>query len=231
MPTRNRLPKIAESVILEIPNGEDEEKPSSSFTTVAQNVEGGTIEISWPMMGQAFIEIEKGQEVVLRYTDGSAAYRLEAQVVGKKERPVALIAVGAGERIQRIQRRDFVRLDMRVPVRVQQPVKGEEDEKEISQPWHPGRTLDVSGGGVRLMMSDILEMGDDIALQIQLGERWIEARGKIVRRGEALQRRGMLLAEYGVSFIFIEEEEQDYIIRFLFEAQRVQRQSISGRGG
>jgi hypothetical protein len=104
-----------------------------------------------------------------------------------------------------VQRREFVRVDAALDVRIH----GEEGAK-------PTRTVtvDVSAGGMRLIGAVSLQAGSLVEFSLQLGDQGppIEGHARVVRTG--------IEGEYGLAFERLPKGQHERIFRFVLDRQR-----------
>lgn len=142
-----------------------------------------------------------GHEIAVELTSGRGIYRHGGKL--KADRQGTLSIELSGE-VERIQRREFVRVDAHVTVAVQgidEPLGGETS------------TLDVSGGGVRISDPWGLPLGLDVRVELSLpGGEAVRALGRIVRVAAE--------GEKGISFEDLARADEDRLIRFIRERER-----------
>ena len=142
-----------------------------------------------------------GHEIAVELSSGRGIYRHGGTL--KADRDGTLSIALSGE-VERIQRREFVRVDAHVPVSVRgidEPLGGETN------------TLDVSGGGVRISDPWSLPLGLEVRVEIRLpdGEA-VHALGRVVRVAAE--------EEKGISFEDLARPDEDRLIRFIRERER-----------
>lgn len=116
--------------------------------------------------------------------------------------------------IELIQRRDFMRVDVYVPV--------------TYKPYGPeGRavqanSLEVGGGGFRLGDAEGLRSGDMLrfSLELEEGEEPFRAVATVVRDGGD--------RTFGLQFVDLPDRDRDRLVRWLFARERLARQMARG---
>jgi len=185
----------------------------SSHRTVVQAVDEGVIWLSAAGMDEG---LKPGRRVSLEFRDDRAMYRLVSEIVAVKDRPVPLVGVSADGEVERLQRREYYRLPLSVPVEARR-----EDEPEGQ--WVTGHTLDLSAGGMRLSIRLDAQERDRLELRIYVGEEdMIPAVAEVVRRevpvGPQLPER-VPRGRFGLRFVEIDTRDRDRIVRFIFKEQ------------
>jgi PilZ domain len=142
-----------------------------------------------------------GHDIAVELSSGRGIYRHGGKL--KADRGGTLSIELTGE-VERIQRREFVRVDAHVAVEVRgidEPLGGET------------ATLDVSGGGIRIADPWNLPLGLDVRVELALpdGEA-VRALGRVVRAAAE--------GEKGISFEDLARPDEDRLIRFIRERER-----------
>ena len=151
-----------------------------------------------------------GTPVRVCYNGKRALYCFDTVVTRHVHEGIVLVGLECPRDINRLQRREFVRLCVSLPVRCRESRQKEEFE---------ARTVDLSGGGMALISSREIPVGCRLDVWIDLGEpgilpmkgeaRWLE------RLDIGEQRRYMV----GVTFLETSEKTQDFITGFVFSEQ------------
>jgi hypothetical protein len=142
-----------------------------------------------------------GHDIAVELSSGRGIYRHSGSL--KADREGTLTIELSGE-VERIQRREFVRVDAHVAVTVRgvdEPLGGETS------------TLDVSGGGIRISDPWELPLGLDVRVELSLpGGDAVHALGRVVRAAAE--------GEKGISFDDLARPDEDRLIRYIRERER-----------
>ena len=142
-----------------------------------------------------------GHEIAVELSSGRGIYRHSGTLKGDREGTLSIALSGE---VDRIQRREFVRVDAHVPVTVRgidEALGGET------------ATLDVSGGGIRISDPWGLPLGLDVRVELALPEgEPVRALGRVVRVAAE--------EEKGISFEDLARPDEDRLIRFIRERER-----------
>jgi|GEM_PF-4877831 len=134
--------------------------------------------------------------------------------------PKPVIIINFPENIERIQRRSYVRVDVRLPYYWKKYRIDEEDGKETLLPVEKkGYILDISGGGVMLRTPEKMEKDTFIQTGFELGDEKFDLRSKIVRVIERHRGRSSMY-KYGIIFDDIQDMVRRKIIGYVFEVER-----------
>jgi c-di-GMP-binding flagellar brake protein YcgR len=138
-----------------------------------------------------------GQEVAVEYKTGRGIQRFGGILQLDATRPEQLKVVTSGE-AERIQRREWARVDAHLPITVKgidEPVGGET------------QTLNISGGGVLIKDKWNMPLGIDVRIELQAepGAAPIKALGRVVRVAGT--------EEKGVRIDSISREDEERLVR------------------
>ncbi|HEX3033457.1 MAG TPA: PilZ domain-containing protein [Bacillota bacterium] len=162
-------------------------------------------------------QLEPGVAVKLVYVDQTAIYSFESVIDSVISGTRGVFSIARPDHINRSQRRNFVRIDVNVPIDYCQ---GDEENIFLAKNFSTV-TRDLSGGGVKFESEVNLPVGTilDVVLTIP-GKSKVAAVGQVVRCFPL----GGLRPKYsiGLEFIVIEKKDREQIIQFVFEFQRQQ---------
>ncbi|MEW5898343.1 MAG: PilZ domain-containing protein [Bacillota bacterium] len=184
------------------------------FSTVQDIRENGELFIEMPRQGESALVLYPGEAVDVRFSAEGASYVFSSPVLGKTVDKIPLFHLGPPENIQRIQQRNFVRFPVALEVFYALP-----PEKNRRPRYKKALSVDLSGGGMRLAVDEILPEGILLNLKFSLplkkGLKEITAAGKVVRRW-AYETEGVVTYQVAVEFQGISRTQQDYIVNFIF---------------
>ena len=142
------------------------------------------------------------EPLVLEYVSTRGVVRFEGQAV-LQERDLVRFEVSSEPEVT--QRREFVR----VPA-VQKVVLADDSRSATLD----GKAIDLSGGGMLLSGSDLLELDSVVRFRLSLGAgvRDIEGRARVVRADDE-GRRALVFEQ-------IDPDDRQRLIHFVFERQR-----------
>ena len=189
-----------------------------TFLSKIDEVNEENVKILAPYRNGEIVPLRVGTEMNIFFTGENAAYKFHSEVLERIEEQVKLLVITPPEDIVRIQRRDYFRLDVKKDAKYRKLDDDYElgDEYESEGDFIESQTIDLSGGGVRLVNESGLEEGDFIELMIDLSG--IE---DVVILGEVKQEYDLPNGEaVGVEFQDITRQARDEIIGWLFDYQR-----------
>ncbi len=117
---------------------------------------------------------------------------------------------------QKNQNRRFVRLDVVLPVKYRKYT----GNPVFHEFFNVGRTNDLSIGGIKMAVSTPIPAGTKLDMEIELGE---DVRPYVVGKilgGEDKVMDGIPRRIEKVSFLEVDPEAQDIMMRFIFDHQR-----------
>lgn len=200
-----RLIELNQRIEIEILEGPYQ---GSYFSHVVDK-DGEYLEISIPTSKGDLVPVREETRLNVIFVGPEAMYQFSSTVLRRvREGKVYALIIAPPERIERIQRREFFRLDVSIPFMFR---RQEEDEEFI-----PAHTVDLSGGGLKFRSEERLEEGETLLVRFeeeQLGELLLEL--EILRRD-----KGDDLYTYAAEFKEILENEQDAVIGYIFDKQR-----------
>jgi c-di-GMP-binding flagellar brake protein YcgR len=191
------------------------------YKSLVQKMDNDTFSIQVPASYRGALLLQPQQSVVARFSAEDAQYYFPTRIISRYkegELPLYVLANPRPESIVRSQLRDFARYKMMLSVRFTSapgpdflPAVGE-------QPEVIAYTIDVSGGGLQILVEEPLKLGTWLWLWLEIpGEETtvVSAVGKVVRRWfksvEGLKRHTA-----GIRFEQIAEKDQDLIMGYIF---------------
>ena len=114
------------------------------------------------------------------------------------------------------QKRRFVRLNVVLPIKY----RSYTGNPVFQENFNLGRTNDLSIGGVRMSVSKPLTAGAKLDMELELSEdNKIYVVGKVVG-GEEKTEDGVARRIEKISFLEVDSDAQDMMMKFIFEHQR-----------
>ncbi|PKM80861.1 MAG: hypothetical protein CVU89_12015 [Firmicutes bacterium HGW-Firmicutes-14] len=203
--------KVNQPIELELPGDE-----LHRYRSKVEELTGDRVVVMSPMKGGCVITLKPGTQIKIIYRDNIAVYTYLSRVITQNNDHVSTVTLAQPTEIRRIQRRNFVRLDTRLKVKlVKLDAKFNPKSEEFS-----ATTVDISGGGLMFNCSVRLEPGEVLQASLCLNpNETVRAIGRVVR---SLENPPGVRETYSVGFEFtvIDEIERDKIIRFIFNQQR-----------
>lgn len=188
------------------------------YKSKIQDVEEDSISIYLPGSEGRYLPLEIGEETeIVYYGERYKVYSFKCKVVKRSaDGAVRLLTLGKPYDIERIQRRNFVR------VSYVESVQYGVSEESSDVVYKKATLLDLSGGGLKFRTADKLQKEELITLRLKYQDNELFMKSKIVRRN----RNDSGDYTYGVEFIDISEMNREKIIRLVFQIMRKQNEVI-----
>lgn len=196
----------------------DGKKMDRPFTSELEWVEGMNIlHIAAPIYEGRVYPVQVDTEIVVSFIKDNNFYEFTARVIDRENKDnLPMLKIQALNTIEKIQRREFFRIDINLPIkyRVIDSVDMESDEEYVET-----ITRDISGGGLCMRLKEPIEIDKylDCELSIFNSVKFI---GKVVRLIKYDTLHGPYKYEIGVSFERIDDAMREKIISYIFQEQR-----------
>lgn len=217
------LPRINQKMWLRVTSG----PWKGHYPTYVEGIDPHGITVAVPMFGGSYVPVGVDDVVSLDFLEGGERLGFQAQVLQRIEGSVPLLILSQPSpgSVMRQQLRDFVRLDITLPVSYaivpnERPtVKLEQQPKEPKR-FLMGRTIDLSGGGAQMITGEPHPIGTKLELILELDETTLQINAEVVRKADHPGTREVCL---GVHFIDLCDRDRERIVRFIFQEQRERR--------
>lgn len=191
---------------------------SPYFATKIQNINSdGTIEVDIPIIGMSDVKFEIGSLVRISMVFNDAIYSFQGRILGRsRRRKVPILIIKPESDINRIQRRAYYRLKCYCCVQYRPyklPIFGENQ-----YPFKVAKTVNISGGGMCLLIDEKIEKTGFLECVIMLEKDMaIKVIGKVidVKESEFFSRKW----EARIKFEKISEKDREKIINYIFREQ------------
>lgn len=171
--------------------------------------------LSAPTYRGEILPLRTGMRIKVSYVLNDCAYSFNTSIVARKKGPLPIIIINKPHKIIRVQRRHWVRVASTLDIEYSSISATPE-----SNLTYTGKTIDISGGGVRFITKGALEPGEIINLKIYLPSRSpVITKARIIRILEKAKSEGesnKAVLEYSD----INENDRERIIKYVFEKQR-----------
>ncbi len=178
------------------------------------------IDILTPYKDGGLVPFRQGLEITVFFAGDSAAYKFSAEITNRKKEPVPTIEVGRPEEddLVKIQRRRHFRLEVRKKVWYRRVDEIWEPEDEDFKESH---TLDISAGGIKMLLPEESEIDEGQLLEIKLDIEAIEGVPIISEVVNNYKMNDMPDKKaIGIKFLDINNRTRDSLMGWLFDYQR-----------
>lgn len=184
------------------------------------------IAINIPIKEGKYVVLDSNDYFEVLYYDQANVYKFEGKVIGRKgEGSLAQIIMEYPKHIIKIQRREFVRIEISHYINYLKIEIGDKDEDKISlfneKKGNKAILIDLSGGGFKAKLSEEIEIDDEIIAEIPYEDDKIIVKAKAVRVNMDDNKKFLC----GFSFIDIDNRTQEKLIKLIFYIMRRQRKN------
>lgn len=211
MPNPDQSLEINQKIEIEIPEGPFR----GSYNSKVSNITEEKITVMAIYKREEVIPVSKGLEVKILYEGDSAFYSLTTEIIERIKEPIPSLVLRHTDQIERIQRRRYFRVKINKDINylVIKEHKNEEDKPEFKDTT----AIDLSGGGLLMVLDEDLEINDRLLFDLKIKEIDKLIEGKIVR---IKYNTDGYSKTAGIEFVDIERKDRDKIISYLFNYQR-----------
>lgn len=204
------MPKPGQAVEILIFEGEY----IGRYRTHVDEVGEKLVSVVAPYFQGQVIPLREGTKVEVIFWDETSAYNFEAQIMQRIAVPVSLFVLQLPDTITRIQRRNYVRVPAFYALSFRLVTQnGLSDLKK-------GNLLDMSGGGIRMQITEQIEDQALLYARLELPTGEIQTPGRVCRVEKLDEKHRYAIS---VEFYEISERDRDRIVRCVFDLQRAMR--------
>ncbi len=216
-------------------------------------IDNNTIHIAAPIVNNQVILLEPMRNYNLCFYTNKGLYQCICEIIESyKDNNVVITSVRISSDLEKLQRRQYYRLEIVLDMEYQ--VITEEEEhlknrlvninsinseeatryqnrlKELEKEWLKASITDISGGGTRFNSTFIHNPGDHIRIRLILpmgdGIKTLVTEARIISVSKLLNRSGVY--EYRVEFKGIKKKDREELIKYIFEQERRRRKNEMG---
>lgn len=180
--------------------------------------EGEEIVVDVPMERGYDVPIEQGARIRVQTSHPDGIRRFGAAVLRRRDVPAPCLYLSWPDEIERIQRREYVRIEVaaRIAVRL---VGADGEEPRV----FVGYTADLSAGGLKIDVSEPLAPASIAEVQLELpGHGTLICKARILRAGQSESPGGGVRHWVAVQFDGISESNRNDLKRFVSDVQQEQ---------
>lgn len=180
-----------------------------TYKSTIQDIKEDCYVINLPLGEGEYLTLEDGAEIELGIVKDSGYYILKSEIINRlmeDGKPFYRITIPVMKK--KIERRDFVRISLLDYIFY----------KTDSTAWTKAMILDLSGGGMKLVIKEKVKLGDKLQVGLVLGNESFQLEGKVVRVVVNEMRENVC----GIEFIHLTERIRDRIIAKIFIELRKQ---------
>lgn len=185
---------------------------------VLEIIEPDELVIRGPMKKTQLVLLHKGEEIEISYyVENKGRFIFTAKVISRELNKMYTLRIKKISEIRKIQLRNYYRLPVTLEIEKIFPVINDDNKVFVEK----CEAKDISGGGLKLYCNYQHVVGDEVYLKFKLENKLIDAKAKVVR----IEEIENLNYKYciGITFVDIEEQIRDFIVKHIFEQQRILR--------
>ncbi|SMC17776.1 c-di-GMP-binding flagellar brake protein YcgR, contains PilZNR and PilZ domains [Clostridium acidisoli DSM 12555] len=193
-----------------------------SYKSNIQDIYEKDIAISIPVFKNNYANLLKDEEVEVIYYDEKNVYGFQSKVTGRKNDGISMILIEKPDKIKKVQRRRFFRMDLSMEVEYKKIEDNLSDNQinaiiEENKDFSICTMVDLSGGGIRIRTKDDIDENQLYIIKIPLKDEVIYVTCYCVRViRDSIAKSNVC----GFSFYDIEDSKRDRIISYLFQLMR-----------
>jgi c-di-GMP-binding flagellar brake protein YcgR len=194
------------------------------FNSNIQDVTEEYIAISIPINAGEYVPLSKGTVIDVVYYEEENCYKFKSSVIGRKFEKIPILLLAKPKEIKKIQRRKYVRISVVNTVKY----KNLKNEPRINpstvdkSEYLKAVLVDLSGGGMRIMVSEEIKLNDFLLVSLTLNNEEIFIVGQAMRILKDESGR----FSCGLSFEFLDNSTRERIIKFTFQLMREQMKKV-----
>jgi c-di-GMP-binding flagellar brake protein YcgR len=191
------------------------------YSTHIEDLTDTELVIGAPIKGGELVSISLGTLLDCQFPMDDAFYAFQAEVLDRRTQPLPILVLRRPDSVQRFQRRRLFRLPVVLPA-----VVTPTGSKSVIR----GTTLDLSGGGFSLLVSEPIELDTELELRVNFPDGWqLASKGRVVKVGAADSTEAKPRYAHGIEFVDLPAGLQEKIVSFIFAEQRERRRREVGR--
>lgn len=189
-----------------------------NFKSRIEDLGPGKVVITTPLKKGEYVPLRVGTRVTILIYEDAAICAFDCQITSRKKGNIPLLVLALPQKYRRIQRRDFFRLKIKLPLQYRLlPLEGEEGEA-----FREGEMVDISGGGLQLRILEEEKLPVSSLLQLRI--TFPAGMGEQLIKGKVMARFRRNEEEFaGIQFFQINTRLQDDIVGWIFDKLREMR--------
>ena len=184
------------------------------YTSRIEDFDSKHLILAMPMVkGYPIIPLT-GSNVNVRLVLDQSSYQFRAAYIDKRAKPIPVWVLTMPKEIEKVQLREFVRVETMLPLKVQV----EDAEHNLLTPISCS-IRDVSGGGIQLVMKQFVPPGTRVYVDAEIPDVGaLQTYCEVVRSIEVKGPERIFWS--GTKFIDLSEGMRSKLIKFIFKRQR-----------
>jgi c-di-GMP-binding flagellar brake protein YcgR len=211
-------PKIASGEILKVGQPVEvsilTDTEDNKYTSRIEDFDSKNLILAMPMVKGYPIIPMIGSVINVRLVLDQSSYRFTSVYLNKKATPIPVWVLAIPKEVEKVQLREFVRVETMLPLKVQV-----EDAEHNLLPPIPCSIRDVSGGGIQLVMKQFVPPGTRVYVDAEIPDVGaLQTYCEVVRSIEVKGPEKIFWS--GTKFVDLSEVMRTKLIKFIFKRQR-----------
>jgi len=203
---------------VEIQQSKENDRPKKHISQVENILAADRFVLHVPISYGQLVELSKAYTYRFVFFTEKGISRFSGHIEDSKEEDgFALMIIKLAGEGEKLQRRDFFRLDCILPMKFSMMDKKSMDAPDDAEVFQ-GIVKDIGGGGLSFLSNESLEEDDIAKLIIKLDDDILVAIGEILHK--QYFPKSNYKYQYRAGFIGIRPSEQEKIVQFIFERQK-----------
>ncbi len=161
-----------------------------------------------------------GQQVTIAFArQGDGLYAIDTKVLSF-DRDSLIVELSHTREMKRNQLRQFVRIEINLPVKVRILQAVSDDDKALVGKQFEAKMVDISGGGISFFLNKPLVPGQLISMNFQLSTAAFNGQTGKILKVSLIDVKSTTMYRHHVTFLDIDTPSREKIIKFVFEKQR-----------
>ena len=214
--------KIGTRLELELLDSRGERIGNTYISQILDAVKRDSIIVSAPIYESRLIFIPVGAKMRITFYNRRYGLLGFIAIVARRDYKdnVAVLYLQTDAEMEKIQRRKHYRLDCFVTAEYSIFIENT-DENEANTQSKKAITKNISGSGVCIVVRENIPKGTKIEVTMFLGSNTKVKALCVVMRNNPVEIKDIKNYELGLHFLQISPKDQDSLIRYIFEQQRV----------
>lgn len=193
----------------------DERGFSNRYPSRIECIDSKQISLASPIKDNKTMYIPNGESINVWFWDNEAIYTFKTIVVNNVLEGIPQIIVNGAEKVERVQKREYVRVSMHIDVNMFYT----DEDSNIQNIWCNSR--DISGGGIMLVITKAIKLNSDsmVFLEFYVDEQKIRTAVEIVWNDWEIDSEGIERNIIGLKFVTISDNDRQLIIKKVYLKQ------------
>lgn len=193
------------------------------YVSSVQELNKENIHIDIPYLARQALILQDNEVIFVRFVSQKSVYEFESRFLSYHPGTIPYYEIAVPKQIQEGQRRTLFRLDMILDVECCPELSEPSPDKSGEPLLFKAKTIDISGGGVKISSPTPLKVDQNMTLTITFQDMAPLKLPAKVMWTERVVRREKPIYYAGLRFLNISRKTQDSLVSYLFKIQARRR--------